>query len=166
MKHSQSESDPIRKFQRKAVTARRAGNNTRCGCGEVPLEALVTGSKLTCCAECRRKMKGHTIMDNHHVAGRRNSNVTVSIPVNDHRAVLSVAQYDWPRTTLENPEGCPLLMAAGRVRGFIDTILYLIDKLLRRIADLLEALSALLVERLGPQWWLNTPIAQFAGKDK
>jgi hypothetical protein len=44
--------------------------------------------------------------------------------------------------------------------------LYLIDKLLRRIADLLEALSALLVERLGPQWWLNTPIAQFAGKDK
>jgi hypothetical protein len=166
MKHPLSESDPIRKFQRKAVTARRAGNNTRCGCGEVPLEALVTGSEPTCCAECRRKMKGHTIMDNHHVAGRRNSDVTIPIPVNDHRAVLSVAQYDWPKATLENTDACPLLAAAACIRGFIDTICYLIDELLRWIAKMLEILSAVLNDRLGPQWWLNTPIAQFAGKDK
>jgi hypothetical protein len=164
MKHAPSESDPIRKYQRKAITARRAGKNTRCGCGEARLEALVTGSKPTCCAECKRRMKGHAIMDNHHVAGRANSQVTVPIPVNDHRTVLSVAQYDWPRTTLENPQGCPLLAAAGCIRGFIDTILYLINKLLRWLAEMLEALSAFLFERFGQQWWLNTPIAQFARK--
>jgi len=164
MKHSLTESDPIRKFHRKAVIARRAGKNTHCACGETRLEALVTGSKPTCCAECRRTMKGQTIRDNHHVAGRANSRVTVAVPANDHRAVLSVAQYDWPKLTLENPQGCPLLAAAGCIRGFIDTILYLIDRLLRWLAEMLEVLSAFLVERFGPQWWLNTPIAQFTRK--
>jgi hypothetical protein len=76
------------------------------------------------------------------------SRVTVAIRANDHKAVLSVAQYDWPRRTLENPEGCPLVAAAGCIRGFIDTICYLIDELLRWIAEMLEALSALLEEQL------------------
>jgi hypothetical protein len=165
VKHTQTQPDAIRKFQREAKAARRAGKNTRCeSCGETRLEALVRGSKPTCCAECKRKMKGQTIMDKHHVAGRANSRVTVAIRANDHKAVLSVAQYDWPRRTLENPEGCPLVAAAGCIRGFIDTICYLIDDLLRWVAEMLEALSALLEEKLGPQWWLNTPVARFARK--
>jgi hypothetical protein len=109
-------------------------------------------------------MKRQTTLDDHHVAGRRNSSVTVPVPVNDHRAILSEAQYDWPRTTLENPKGCPLLMAAGCIRGVIDTVVYLIDRLLRWIAEMLEVLSAFLVERLGPEWWLNTPLAHFTRK--
>jgi hypothetical protein len=164
MKHSQSQSDPIRAFQRKSMTARRAGKNIRCSCGETRLEALVTGSKPCCCAECRRKMKGQTIVDKHHVAGKANSPVTVAIPVNDHRAVLNVDQHDWPRATLENPGGCPLQAAAGCIRGFIDTVCYLIDSLLRWIAEMLELLSAVLVERLGQQWWLDTPLARFGRK--
>jgi hypothetical protein len=108
--------------------------------------------------------KGRAIMDNHHVAGRSNSPVTVAVPTNDHRAILSEAQYDWPGTTLENPKGCPLLMAAGCIRGVIDTVVYLIDRLLRWIAEMLEVLSAFLVERLGPEWWLNTPLAHFTRK--
>lgn len=165
MNHSQP--DATRKFQREAITARRAGKNTRCtSCDETRLEALVTGSKPTRCAECTRKMRGQTIMDKHHVAGRANSPVIAKIRANDHRALLSVAQRDLPCATLENPEGCPLLAAAGCIRGFIDTILYFIDKMLRWIAEMLEALSAFLDERFGPQWWLDTPIAQFARKDK
>jgi hypothetical protein len=167
MKHSQPQSDAIRKFQREAITARRAGKNTRCTfCGETRLEALVRGSKPTRCAECTRKMKGQTIMDKHHPAGRANSDATVTIPVNAHRAVLSVAQRDWPYETLENPEGCPLIAAAACIRGFIDTISHLIDELLRWIVKMLEALSALLKEKLGPKWWLDTPVSQFARKDK
>jgi hypothetical protein len=135
MNYSHSQPDPVRTLQRRAQAARRAGQNTRCACGETRLEALVIGSKPACCAECRRKKKGQTVMDNHHVAGKANSSVTVSIPVNDHRAVLSVAQYDWPRTTLENPEGCPLLAAAGCIRGFIDILSYLIDRLLRSLEN-------------------------------
>jgi hypothetical protein len=167
MKHPQPPSDAIRKFQREAITARRAGENTRCeSCGEKRLEALVMGSKPTRCAECKRKMKGQTIMDKHHPAGSANNDATLIVLVNDHRAVLSVAQYDWPKLTLENPEGCPLLAAAACIRGFIDTLYYLIGELLRWISDMLETLSAFLKEKLGPKWWLNTPVSQFAPKDK
>jgi hypothetical protein len=109
-------------------------------------------------------MKGQTIMDKHHVAGKANSRVTVAIRANDHRAVLSVAQWDWPRRTLENPEGCPLLAAAGCIRGFIDTISHLIADLLRWIAEMLEILSAFLNDRLGPHWWLGTPMSRFSPK--
>lgn len=164
MKNSQSQPDPIKTFQRKAATSRRAGINTRCACGESRLEALVRGSAPTCCAECKRKKKGQRTMDKHHVAGKANSRVTAAIRANDHRAVLNVAQYDWPKATLENPEGCPLRAAAGCIRGFIDTVCYLIDSLLRWIAEMLELLSAVLVERLGQQWWLDTPLARFARK--
>ena len=165
MKRSQSQPDATRKFQREEIAARRAGKNTRCTwCGETRLEALVTRSKPCYCAECRRKMKGQTIVDKHHVAGKANSPVTVVILVNEHRAVLSVAQRDWPRLTLENPYGCPLLAAAACIRGFIDTLYHLIDELLGWIAEMLEALSAFLFDGLGPQWWRNTPIAQFAQK--
>jgi hypothetical protein len=167
MKHSHPQLDAIRKFQREAITARKAGKNTRCvWCGEARLKALVRSSKPTRCAKCNRQMKDQITMDKHHPAGRSNSKVTVTIPVNDHRAVLSVAQYDWPKATLENTDDCPLLAAAACIRGFIDTICYLIDELLRWIAKMLEILSAVLNDRLGPQWWLDTPLAQFARKDK
>lgn len=97
-------------------------------------------------------------MDRHHVAGKANSPVTISVPVNDHRARLNDDQYDWLFDTLENPDGSPLLMAAACIQGFIDVVLYLIEKLLTWIADLLCALDAHLKERLGPKWWLNTEI--------
>lgn len=152
--------DPIRTYQRKAVAVRRRSEkNTYCACGETRVEALVPGKSL--CAACKRKMKKHSTLDNHHVAGRRNNRVTVPIPVNDRRAILSEAQYDWPKKTLENPKMCPLLIAAACIRGFIDTVRYLIDRLLRWIAEMLEMLSAFLTERFGTQWWVNTPLAQF-----
>jgi hypothetical protein len=103
-------------------------------------------------------------MDRHHPAGKRNSPITVNVPVNDHRATLSEAQYDWPKATLENSGGCPLRAAAACLRGFIDTICYLIDRLLRWIVEMLELLSEFLIERFGPEWWLDTPIARFARK--
>lgn len=55
-------------------------------------------------------------------------------------------------------------MAAACIRGFIDTLYYLIEKLLRWMAEMLEALSAFLADKLGPEWWLDTPMAQFARK--
>jgi len=83
------------------------------------------------------------------------------VPVNDHRAILSPAQYDWPKETLENPDGSPLLAAAAHIRGFIDTIYYFIDKLLAWIPEFLEALHALLTKRLGPKWWRKTELQKF-----
>lgn len=105
-------------------------------------------------------------MDKHHVAGRANSPVTIPIYVNDHRAVLSVAQKDWPKITQENPHGCPLIAAAGCIRGFIDMARYLIETLLYWVADMLERLAVYLSGRLGPNWWIGTEFEQFAAKGK
>jgi hypothetical protein len=109
-------------------------------------------------------MKGHAATDKHHVAGSANHPVTVKIPVNDHRAILSTAQYDWPKKTLENPTGDPLRAAAACIRGLIDTIRYLCEQLLEWIVKMLECLSDYLMERLGPEWWLDTPLAHFGRK--
>ena len=151
--------DPIRTAARKSSARRRTGKNTRCACGETRPEALIGNTGV--CAECHRKSKGHATTDKHHVAGRANSAVTVVVPANDHRAVLSEAQYDWPKATLENPDGSPLLTAAACIRGFIDTAIYLIEQMLRWIAEMLEVLNGILVEKFGPEWWRDTPLARF-----
>lgn len=154
--------DPIGAYQREATAARRIGAGKQCACGESRPEALITGSDPTICAECQRKRRGQTIMDDHHPAGEANSPATIPVPVNDHRAELSVAQHDWPKQTRENPDGSPLLAAAGCVRGFIDQIIYLVKKLLLWIPEMLEALDAFLAKKLEPKWWVGTPLEQFA----
>ena len=158
------QNDPISTYRRKVTAARRIGEGKRCACGEARPEALVTHSEPAVCAECRRKKKGQTIMDNHHPAGAANHPATVPVPANDHRAFLSDAQYNWPKATRENPEGCPLLAAAGCIRGVIDYLHYLIDKFLRWIPEMLEMLSAWLRDQWGPKWCASTPLAQFAPK--
>jgi hypothetical protein len=97
-------------------------------------------------------------MDLHHPAGKANSPDTIAIPANDHKAQLSEDQYDWPRQTLENPDGSPLLRAAGCVRSHIDMVRYLLENFLEWIADLLELLDDNLREKLGPIWWVGTPV--------
>jgi len=102
--------------------------------------------------------------DNHHVAGKANDSTTVPIPANDHLARLSPDQMDWPKKTLENPDYSPLLRAAACIRGFVDTVVYLIEKLVLWIAEMLEKLDAYLEVKLGRKWWLNTDLKQFAPK--
>jgi hypothetical protein len=43
-------------------------------------------------------------MHDHHIGGRANSDVTMPVPVNDHRD-LTEDQRDWPTATLENRDG-------------------------------------------------------------
>ena len=156
-----SQRDPIGVCQRKTTAARRSAGN-QWSCGESRPDALVPGSEPTICAKCGRKKKGQTIMDDHHVPGQANSSQTIPTPVNDHRAELNTAQQDWPRQTLQNPDGCPLLRTAACVRGVIDYLHYLINKFLHWIPEMLEMLSAFLKERVGPKWWVGTPMQQFA----
>ena len=156
--------DPIGAYQRKATAARRVGGHRQCACGEARPEALIAGSNPTTCAACERKRRGQTTVDDHHVAGKANSPVTISAPVNDHRARLSVTQYDWPKQTRDNPDGSPLLAAAACIRGFSDTIYYLIEKLILWVPVMLEMLDAFLVKKLGSKWWANTELEQFKPK--
>lgn len=157
--------DPIKAYERRATAARRFGAGARCACGEARPEALIAGSNPVTCAACDRKEHGKTPIDNHHVAGRANSPITVPVPVNDHRATLSNAQYDWPRNTLENPEGSPFIAAAARIRGFANTVNYLIGQLLW-VAEMLETADLLLGKRLGRRWWRKTPLKQYVPKSR
>jgi hypothetical protein len=125
--------NPINAYQRKAEVARRVGKDARCTCGEENPEALIRGSKPKVCFECKNRSQGKDTNEQHHVAGRANSPITISVPLNVHRA-LSIDQWDWPHDTLRNPDGSPLLSAAGCILGFID----LTNALLPRIADSLE----------------------------
>ncbi|HET6274551.1 MAG TPA: hypothetical protein VFE16_01270 [Candidatus Cybelea sp.] len=147
--------DQIRTAARQAGAQRRVGEDAACPCGEKRPEALIAGRTPTVCYECDAKRRSKSTLEEHHVAGRANDPTAIDVPINDHRAELSVAQYEWPPLTLQNPEGSPLLAIAARIRGFVNTLLYLIGKLLEPIPGDLEAYDAQLRERLGPQWWLS-----------
>lgn len=153
--------DPMAAQARKAVAQRRVGVDATCGCGEHRPAALIRKGKDVSCGACARKREGKTTLDNHHVAGKSNSPITIPIPVNDHKAWLTEDQFDWPRKTLENIDRSPLLAGAGCIRGFCDTVTYLVERLLLWIAEMLEELNELLVERSGEKWWLNTPLRIF-----
>jgi hypothetical protein len=144
--------DPERAYARKTIAKRRVGNRY-CRCGEDRPEALISDSAW--CAECQRKHEGAATEDGHHYAGAANDPIQLAIRSNDHRADLTTAQQEWPKQTRENPDGSPLLAGAGRVRGFIDTIVYLIRKGLLWVAETLEKIDAALTEHLGPKWWLK-----------
>jgi hypothetical protein len=156
-----SKRDPIASYARKATATRRVGKGKRCACGEKRPEALIAGSNPMICIECERKREGKTTMDKSHGAGEANSPATTSVPANDHSAELNVAQYDWPKQTLQNPDGDPLLAAAGCVRGFVDNIIYYVKKFLLWIPEMLESLSRHLKEKLGDKWWVGTALEQF-----
>ena len=157
--------DPISAHQRKSAAIRRVGENAQCTyCPEKRPLALIRNSKPLICAACQRKDQGKTTMDDHHVAMQANNPATLPTPVNDHRAELSAAQDDWPKKTRENPDGSPLIAAAGCIRGFMDYLFYLVEKFLYWTAEMLEELDAYLIEQLGPQWWLEIPLKRFAPK--
>lgn len=155
-------SDPEATYRRRAIAQRRVGVGAKCACGEARPEALKRQKNRVICLSCIRKEKGMKTTDGHHHAMKANSPDTTPIPVNDHVAELNTAQQDWPKRTRENPDGSPLLSAAGCVRGFIDTIVNLINRVLGWIPKMLETLDAFLTDALGPKWWKGTEIAQFA----
>jgi hypothetical protein len=157
-----SREKPIDHYVRRENAERRIGEDAQCECGETRAQALIPGSAPVICVECDRKSKGRSTEDQHHVAGRANDPITIHVPANDHIADLSERQRDWPKETLENPRGCPLLRGAASVRGFADTVHYLVDKTLMWVARALEFLSAFLASKLGPTWFRGTPLEQLA----
>ena len=156
--------DPRAVYRRKLVRERVLGVNAQCKCGESRPEALIPDRKPVICMACDRRARGSSDRDDHHITGEANSPITINAPVNDHEAELSTPQRDWPRRTLENPDGSPLLSAAAHVRGFVDTLIYLIKTLLLWIAYLLEHLDTMLEEKWGKKYWKGTKLEAFEPK--
>jgi hypothetical protein len=135
--------DPIAAFQR-AERARRRSAAQKCSvCGEDRPEALLVKWKPVLCVQCLRKKRGLSPLDDHHPAGRNNNPTTIKVPANDQPAHLTLLQYEWWKTCT-NPDRSRLLAAAAGIRGFCDTVQYLMDKLLIPAAVLLERLDAVL----------------------
>lgn len=161
MKKKQSR-DPIAAFEREVRAARRVGEGSRCStCPENRPLALIPGTSPLVCVNCARVALGKAIFDDHHPAGVANDPATVPIPVNDHRAILSPKQYEWPPETWSNPSGSPMRVGAARVRGYCETNDYLVCSLLIPNAEMLEALDEYLEKRLGPRWWVGTEMERF-----
>lgn len=156
--------EPRSAYRREAIAARRIGEGRKCACGEARPEALISGGDPIICFKCDRRQKTRRLTDAHHLAGRANSPIMILVPVNDHRAELSAAQYDWPRKTLQNPNRSPLLSAAAHLRGFADLMVYLLRVFLLWIADMLELLDTILERKLGQKWWKNTKLDSFEPK--
>ena len=164
MRKKKPSRDPIATFERESKAARRVGQGSQCYiCEEARPLALISA---TICAACQRWLRGYSLHDEHHPAGHANDPIRIPIPVNDHRAILSPKQYEWPQETWENPEGSPVLAEAASIRGYYETTEYFADGLLLPDVEFLEALDPFLKERLGPRWWVGTPLERFAPKRK
>lgn len=151
------EREPIRNDARRVRRVRRLGKGAICGrCGERDARALVVGTNPILCYQCLAAARGRPAMEEHHLAGRRNSTFTVMVPGNDHR-VLNEMQKRWPRKTLRNPHRSQLLQAAATLRGSLDLLQLVLERGLAEIPDSLEDLDAWLEERLGPEWWRHMP---------
>lgn len=152
--------DPIKSAARQSKADRRHGVATSCTeCGESRTEALVPRSRPRLCEECFRRRKGSKITDSHHIAGKANSSIVIEVPANDHRAALSVAQYEWPKATLQNPEGSPIIRAAAALRGVADLLVELIVEMVRSVAAFLENLDQQLRNTHGDRWWIGSSVA-------
>ncbi len=150
--------EPIKTDARKARAHRRVGEGAVCACGESRPEALIPGTRPMRCEECSRIKVGRKLTDEHHVAGKANSPVMVALPANDHRAGVSIDQYEWQQRTLENADGSPVLRAAAALRGVVDTFIRLLEMLVESSAIFLEALDVWLRNALGEKWWVGTSL--------
>ena len=149
--------DPIKRGVRKAKSQRRAGVGAICaGCGETRPEKLVRRSRPKLCGDCYALKKGKKPTEGHHIAAEANADTTVELSINDHR-LLSDAQYEWPPHVFRNPDGSPLLAAAGFLYGVADFIQHLIVNGLRHVAEFLQQLDTWLRESNGTLWWKGGP---------
>jgi hypothetical protein len=136
-----------------AAFERLGTREPRCSnCLETATAALISTPDGIYCYECFCKRQGRSPVEDHHPAGQHNMPETVRIPGNDHR-VLSEMQRTWPEETLRNPDGSPLLRMAACVRGWIDVLYLIIERVVGWIPRSLERLDALLTERDGSGWW-------------
>jgi hypothetical protein len=140
---------------RRDLACRRLGTMTPActvaGCAERDPLALVGTDPNIRCYDHDLIARGRPSVVGQHTAGRVNHSVTVPLPGNDHR-VIDPLKGDWPKATRDNPDGSIVLAAAGCLRGWLDTMLVIIDRTCGWIPRLLELLHVWLCLKLGDGW--------------
>jgi hypothetical protein len=150
------EPTPHDRRRRQEAAYRRLGTRTpRCQfCRETDPHALTGQAPAITCYEHTAEQTGKHGTELHHPSGQHNDPYRIALPGNDHR-VLSDLQKDWPLETLRNPHGSPLLKASAALRGWLDVLLLLIERVIGWIAPFLEQLDAELCRVLGEEWWID-----------
>ena len=64
-------------------------------------------------------------------------------------------QQDLPQRALRNPDSSPLLKASSSIRGFLDILRLIIDRVLGWIPEYLEKLDTSLTSLFGQRWWME-----------
>ena len=123
-------------------------------CGETNPYALVGYHPDISCYEHYLLRVGKKPYEGHHVDGQNNSDVVADVPGNDHR-VLSELQQFWPDDTLRNPDHSPLIVAAAAIRGWLDVLRVILERGVGWIPEFLEWLHRVLVDLIGPDWWVK-----------
>jgi hypothetical protein len=145
------ERDPIAAWLRGSRAQRRVGNAAACACGEVRPFALISGRSSPRCFRCERLAHGREPYEDNHVFGKRNSALMIRYPVNDHRAIFSVKQYQWPPGALDNPNGSALREGIARMHGAYDNIEHMLAEN-RAFAEKFAHLEDQLTIIYGPNW--------------
>jgi hypothetical protein len=157
---SQPYADPDRDEERlEARLALLGTRSPRCsapGCLERDPFALTGVHPRLMCAEHRNELEGRTWLEKSHTPGRRNDPTDdVPIPANDHSILSHKYQPSWPRETLRNPDGSPLLRAAAALRGWMDVLRLILERTCGWVPSFLERLDSWLRERVGDRWWVD-----------
>lgn len=145
--------DPIGGWLRSSRSQRRVGPGAVCAsCGkESRPYALIFGREPPCCYRCDRIVQGRPPYEDNHVFGKRNSDLTIRYPINDHRAIFSVKQYQWPPGALDNPNSSPLLEGVARMHGAYENIEHMLAENVA-YAAILSQLDEQLTIIYGPRW--------------
>ncbi len=139
--------------ERFAALGTRTPRCSHPGCGETDPFALSGAHPHILCAEHRADRDGRSWTEAHHWQGQANDPADVTaIPANDHAVLSNKHQPQWPRETLRNPGGSPLLQAAAALRGWLDALRLILERTVGWIPTLLELLDAYLGEVLGLRW--------------
>ena len=121
-------------------------------CDETDPFALTGVHPGILCREHDADRHGRQWIEEHHPAGKSNDPCTVPIPANDH-AVLSANQALWPRETLRNPDGSPLLRLAAAIRGWLEILRLIIERAIAWAPAYLGDLDKRLRAVHGDEWW-------------
>ena len=109
------------------------------------------------CAECLARERGRNWTEARHIAGRRNLDHIVVVPLNTHR-VLSARQEGWVVHALRNPHQSPLLRAAAALCGVLDVVAELVHKSVGWIPELLERIDESLCATYGSDRWAGIAV--------
>lgn len=145
--------DDIRRLTRRTRRVAKFTDDAACArCGTRDIHALVDSRQPVICYACDAHRRGVSVMEKDHISGKNNSNITMSVPANEHRN-LNDLQHDWPTETLRNPDGNPLIVVAAALRRFLDMLKFYIDRTIDALPQAVELLNSCLVSSLGARWW-------------